>query len=210
MVVLYFRYSIMKCITFATQTRSLGALSLVAQGTVDARALQPSPEPLAHGPRQSPAPLKRPAHADVKEPRVKPSHPDTVAELHWTPGVLLQAEIKAALVAMGAAAAMYEKWESEFEQMDLDGDGKLTKDEFVGSACKPCIMMALDANRDGVLDLDELLHHEDDAASFGSVLHWLVGDAELMFSSGDADVVRGALQTRAQSDEPSDRQIDRL
>ena len=63
----------------------LGALSaLVAQGTVDARALQPSPGPLAHGPRQSPAPLKRPAHADVKEPRVKPSHPDTAAELHWT------------------------------------------------------------------------------------------------------------------------------
>ena len=62
-----------------------GALSaLVAQGTVDARALQPSPGPLAHGPRQSPAPLKRPAHADVKEPRVKPSHPDTAAELHWT------------------------------------------------------------------------------------------------------------------------------
>ena len=63
----------------------LGALSaLVAQGTVDARALQPSPGPLAHGPRQSPAPLKRPAHADVKEPRVKPSHPDTTAEQHWT------------------------------------------------------------------------------------------------------------------------------
>ena len=59
-----------------------GALSaLAAQGTVDARALQPSPGPLAHGPRQSPAPLKRPAHADVKEPRVKPSHPETAAEL---------------------------------------------------------------------------------------------------------------------------------
>jgi hypothetical protein len=64
----------------------LGAL-LAVQGTVDSRALQPSPGPLAHGPRQSPAPLKRPAHADVKEPRVKPSRADstdTAAEQHWT------------------------------------------------------------------------------------------------------------------------------
>ena len=61
----------------------LGAL-LAVQGTVDSRALQPSPGPLAHGPRQSPAPLKRPAHADVKEPRVKPSHADNTAEQRWT------------------------------------------------------------------------------------------------------------------------------
>ena len=64
----------------------LGAL-LAVQGTVDSQALQPSPGPLAHGPRQSPAPLKRPAHADVKEPRVKPSsHTDVgpMDEQRWT------------------------------------------------------------------------------------------------------------------------------
>lgn len=110
--------------------------------------------------------------------------------------VLYQSEIKAALKAASAPETAYEKWQNEYAQMDLDGDGKLTKDEFVGSACKPCIMMALDTNRDRFIDLDELLKHEYDAASFGSVLHWLVGDMELMAGSAET-AMRGAITESA-------------
>lgn len=58
-------------------------LAHAVQGTVDSLALQPSPGPLAHGPRQSPDSAKRP-HADIKEPRVKPPHVDNIDDQRWT------------------------------------------------------------------------------------------------------------------------------
>ena len=61
----------------------VGALLAHVQGTVDLRALQPSPGPLAQGPRPSPVPLKRP-HADIKESRTLTSYVDTTDKQRWT------------------------------------------------------------------------------------------------------------------------------
>ena len=95
-------------------------------------------------------------------------------------GTLVAGEVRAVLAMGNTSEAAIGRWEDELRQMDLDRNGQVSSDEFVGSACKPCIMMALDLNRDGFIGIsDELLKNEGHSLTFGSVLHWLVGEFEL-------------------------------
>ena len=94
-------------------------------------------------------------------------------------GALTAAEVRSALTESGHNEAAVSRWEDELQQMDMENRGWVSVDEFVGAACKPCIMMALDSNRDGFIDRGELMRHENDSLSFGSVLQWLVGDNDL-------------------------------
>ena len=79
-----------------------------------------------------------------------------------------------------ARATARDRWHDAFSQLDLDGDAQLTRDEFVGSSCAQCIIMMTDTNRDGKIEIGELLQHEADAVSFGAVLQWIVGDLDLL------------------------------
>jgi Ca2+-binding EF-hand superfamily protein len=94
-------------------------------------------------------------------------------------GALTAAEVRSALIEGGHNEAAVSRWQDELQQMDMENRGWVSVDEFVGAACKPCIMMALDSNRDGFIDRGELMRHENDSLSFGSVLQWLVGDNDL-------------------------------
>ena len=52
------------------------------------------------------------------------------------------------------------------EESDLDGDGKVTKDEFVEFMHKndkrtKTIFQKLDTDRDGILNVSDIINHED-------------------------------------------------
>ena len=52
------------------------------------------------------------------------------------------------------------------EESDLDGDGKVTKDEFVDFMHKndkrrKTIFQKLDTDRDGILTVSDIINHED-------------------------------------------------
>ena len=57
-------------------------------------------------------------------------------------------------------------------------------------SCAQCIIMMTDTNRDGKIEIGELLQHEADAVSFGAVLQWIVGDLDLLAAQNKSELRR--------------------
>eukprot|EP00937_MAST-01D_sp_MAST-1D-sp2_P000615 g615.t1 len=83
-------------------------------------------------------------------------------------------------IVRGSTRSMLQRWDGAVNELDINHDGKLTMDEFVGSTCHTCMMMMVDRNRDGQIEIRELLRYEAHGISFGSVLDWMCGDVGLV------------------------------